>query len=69
VAKVDSSVERALSARFGVSSFPSFFLVDGWSVYEFEGTRNEVGLMDFARGGYKKDDVSEALKLVLLGIA
>lgn len=56
MAKVDCSVERALLARFGVTSFPSFFLVDGWSVYEFEGSRTEVSLMDFARGGYKKGE-------------
>jgi hypothetical protein len=67
VATVDGSVERALLARFAVTSFPKFFLVDGWSVYEFEGNRNEVSLMDFARGGYKKNEVSQARKLALLG--
>jgi hypothetical protein len=35
-----------------------FYLVDGWSVYQFENLRSEANLMDFARGGYKKLDVS-----------
>jgi hypothetical protein len=32
--------------------------VDGWSVYEFDKIRTEAALMDFLRGGYKKQDVS-----------
>jgi hypothetical protein len=51
-------VEKALRARFGVHGFPMFYLVDGWSVYQFENLRSEANLMDFARGGYKKQDVS-----------
>ncbi len=58
VAKVDCEMEKALKTRFGVTSFPSFFLVDGWSVYEFENNRSEATLMDFARGGYKKQQVN-----------
>jgi thiol-disulfide isomerase/thioredoxin len=33
VAKIDGSSETALSSRFGVYAYPSFYLVDGWSVY------------------------------------
>jgi protein disulfide-isomerase-like protein len=58
VAKVDCSVEKALMTRFGVTGFPSFFIVAGYEVYEFEGTRSEANLISFARGGYKKQDVS-----------
>lgn len=58
VAKVNSHAEVALSSRFGVPGYPSFYVVDGWSVYEFEGQRSEAKLIDFARGGYKQQDVS-----------
>jgi thioredoxin-like negative regulator of GroEL len=58
VAKVDCTSEKALKTRFGLQSFPSFYIVDGWSVYQFENVRTESSLMDFARGGYKKQDVS-----------
>jgi len=54
VARVNCSVEKALMTRFGVNSFPSFFLVSGWDVYEFSGKRSQTSLQDFARGGYKK---------------
>lgn len=54
VARVDCSEERALMTRFGVNRFPSFFLVAGWDVYEFKGTRGSSSLISFARGGYKE---------------
>lgn len=57
VAKVDCSVEKALATRFGVQGYPSFYVVSGWSVYEFEDARSESNLMSFARGGYKKQAV------------
>jgi hypothetical protein len=57
VGKVDCDSEKALRARFGIRSYPSFFVVDGWSVYEFDKPRTEVALMDFLRGGYKKQEV------------
>jgi thioredoxin-like negative regulator of GroEL len=59
VAKVDCNVEKALATRFGVRGYPSFYLVSGWSVYEFEEARSESGLISFARGGYKKQDVCD----------
>jgi protein disulfide-isomerase-like protein len=58
VAKVDCSVEKALMTRFGVNAFPTFFIVSGYDVYEYDGVRNEPNLITFARGGYKKQDVS-----------
>jgi len=54
VARVNCSEEKALMTRFGVTAFPSFFLVTGWEVYKFEGSRTATILMDYARGGYKK---------------
>ena len=31
--------------------------VDGWNVYEYDKARTEAALMDFLRGGYKKQEV------------
>jgi thiol-disulfide isomerase/thioredoxin len=56
VAKVDCSTEKALMNRFGITGFPSLFLLDGYSVYEFEKKRTEANVMDFARGGYKRQE-------------
>ena len=56
VAKVNGEVERALTSRFGIFAYPSFFLVDGFSVYQFEEPRMRKMLMAFAEGGYKKKD-------------
>lgn len=53
VGKVDTTVQKALGQRFGVNAFPSFFLVDGSSVYEFEDTRSKSNLIKFATKGYK----------------
>ena len=58
VGKVDCEVEKALRTRFGIRFFPSFFVVDGWNVYEYDKARTEAALMDFLRGGYKKQEVS-----------
>jgi len=56
VAKVDCTSERALSRRFDITSVPSFFVVAGWSVYKFKDDRSETNLMNFVRGGYKKQE-------------
>ena len=56
VAKVDGDSERAIKSRFGIRHFPTFFLIDGWSVYEFEGTRSATKLIEFCKGGYKDQD-------------
>jgi thiol-disulfide isomerase/thioredoxin len=56
VAKIDGNTETALSSRFGVYGYPSFYLVDGWSVYIFDDARNKHKLMEFAEGGYRKQD-------------
>jgi len=54
VAKIDGDSERAIKSRFGISHFPCFYLIDGWSVYEFEGSRSTNKLVEFAKGGYKE---------------
>eukprot|EP00580_Thalassiosira_gravida_P016561 CAMPEP_0201661216 /NCGR_PEP_ID=MMETSP0494-20130426/3638_1 /ASSEMBLY_ACC=CAM_ASM_000839 /TAXON_ID=420259 /ORGANISM="Thalassiosira gravida, Strain GMp14c1" /LENGTH=312 /DNA_ID=CAMNT_0048139265 /DNA_START=203 /DNA_END=1141 /DNA_ORIENTATION=- len=48
VAKIDGASERALASRFGVTGFPIFFLVDGWTVREYDGVRSFDGLVKFA---------------------
>jgi thiol-disulfide isomerase/thioredoxin len=53
VAKVDGDSERALSSRFGVHGYPSFFVVEGWTVYAFESSRSKHNLIRFAEQGYK----------------
>jgi thiol-disulfide isomerase/thioredoxin len=54
VGKINGDAEQALVSRFGVASYPSFFIVDGFSVYEFDQPRSKSTLMAFAEGGYKK---------------
>lgn len=54
VAKVDGADEQALVSRFDIHAFPSFFVVDGWSVYEFDEPRNKKNLLKFVKGGYKE---------------
>jgi hypothetical protein len=56
VAKIDGAAERALSSRFDVHGYPSFFLVDGWTVREFKGNRSHEGLVQFALSDYDKTD-------------
>ncbi|KAL7445251.1 hypothetical protein ACHAXM_011931 [Skeletonema potamos] len=54
VAKIDGAAERALSSRFSVKGFPTFFLVDGWTVREFEGNRSQENLINFATETYEE---------------
>lgn len=56
VAKVDGAAERALSSRFGVHGYPTFVLVDGWTVREYTGSRSREGLVQFAMTEYKKTE-------------
>ncbi|KAL7466373.1 hypothetical protein ACHAXS_006677 [Conticribra weissflogii] len=53
VAKIDGASERALSSRFGVRAFPTFFLVDGWTVREYDGNRSKELLVKFATETYE----------------
>lgn len=56
VAKVDGAAERALSSRFGVHGFPTFVLVDGWTVREFTGNRSQESMIAFATKDYEKTE-------------
>ncbi|KAI2500495.1 thioredoxin [Fragilaria crotonensis] len=54
VAKVNGDKERASTSRFNIQSYPTIFVVDGWHVYQFVGSRSEEALMKFVlREGYK----------------
>lgn len=53
VAKVDGAAERALSSRFSVKGFPSFYLIDGWTVREYDGNRSQENLVKFALEDYQ----------------
>ena len=59
VGKVDTTVQKALGQRFAVNAYPSFFLVRGSSVYEFEGPRSRNNLIRFAAKSYKDQAVSQ----------
>lgn len=56
VAKVDGSSDRILASRFSVRGFPTFFLVDGWTVWEFEGSRSKENLLKFATGNDRETE-------------
>jgi thiol-disulfide isomerase/thioredoxin len=58
VGVINGDMERALSSRFNIYAYPSFYLVDGWHVYEFNSAsvRTKRSLMAFAEGGYKEQD-------------
>jgi len=53
VAKVDGAAERAVASRFGVGAYPTFFLIDGWEVREYDGTRSQEALVKFAMTEYE----------------
>ncbi|KAL3798536.1 hypothetical protein HJC23_011840 [Cyclotella cryptica] len=56
VAKVDGAAERALSSRFSVKGFPSFYLIDGWTVREYDGSRSQENLVKFALEDYQQTE-------------
>jgi len=56
VGKVSGNLERALTSRFAIYAYPSFFVIDGYHVYSFEESRSKKNLMKFAEGGYKQQE-------------
>ena len=54
VAKINGESERALASRFGVKAYPSFFLVDGFSVYSYDQARSQKNLIRFVEEDYKE---------------
>eukprot|EP00978_Attheya_sp_CCMP212_P034611 scaffold145853_cov37-Attheya_sp.AAC.1 len=56
VGKVDGDAEKAIMSRFSINGFPSFFLLDGWTAYQYEGDRSLNGLVEYATKTYKESD-------------
>jgi thiol-disulfide isomerase/thioredoxin len=54
VGKVNGEIERALVSRFAIAGYPSFFLIEGYSVYQYDDVRLKKNLIAFTDGGYKK---------------
>jgi protein disulfide-isomerase-like protein len=67
VAKINGSQERSAASRFSVRGYPSFFVIDGWSVYEYQGRRSEESLIKFVvHEEYKNQHVSFGFFFVIL---
>jgi hypothetical protein len=58
VGRVNGAAEKALASRFSVTKYPSFYLIEGWTVREYEGNRSLDNLIDFATKTYKKYEVN-----------
>lgn len=54
VAKVDAAKERSIGSRFEIKGFPTILFLSHGNVYKFKGPRTKEGLVEFAKGGYKK---------------
>ena len=52
VAKVDATVEQALTARFPVAGYPTIFFIRRGVVYQYKGARSTQKLVDFALEGH-----------------
>ena len=53
VAKVDATVEQALTARFPVQGYPTIFFLKEGRVYQYKGARSTQKLVAFALEGHK----------------
>mmetsp|Transcript_18113 Transcript_18113/g.27623 ORF Transcript_18113/g.27623 Transcript_18113/m.27623 type:complete len:214 (-) Transcript_18113:259-900(-) len=53
VGRVDGSSERAIASRFNIRGFPTFYVIDGWSVFEYSGTRSHDAMVAFVTKSYK----------------
>jgi len=53
VARINGEAERALSSRFGIEAYPTFFVIQGWNIYKFEEARSKKMLMTFVEGGFR----------------
>ncbi len=57
VGKVEGSKEKILTSRFNIVGYPTFYVIDGWDVYEFKGVRSRESLTNYVKKDYKKDEV------------
>ena len=54
IGRIDGDSERALTSRFNVQAYPPLYLIDGYTVYKYEGSRSKTELVAYAEGGYRK---------------
>lgn len=54
VGKVDGSGEKAITSRFNIMGYPSFFLIEGWSVRQYDGKRSLEDMVKFATVTYEE---------------
>ena len=66
VGKVDATKERALASRFNVRGYPSFFLIDGWNVYAYNGPRTRIEMVKWVAETHKNDEVSVWIRMSFL---
>jgi len=59
VGRVNGAAEKALASRFSITKYPSFYLIEGWTVREYEGNRSLENLIDFATKTFKKYEVNQ----------
>lgn len=54
VAKVDGSIERSLLSRFGIYTVPQLFIIDGWTVYEYNHPhqRNKESIVQYVENKF-----------------
>jgi|APGre2960657404_1045060.scaffolds.fasta_scaffold55838_2 thiol-disulfide isomerase/thioredoxin len=52
VGSVEGPDELMLQQRFGVSGYPSIYLIRGGAAWEFRGERSVAALLEFASAGY-----------------
>jgi thiol-disulfide isomerase/thioredoxin len=54
VGKIDGDSEKALMSRFGAKGYPSFYLLDGYTVHEYQGDRSFEAMVAFTESDYLK---------------
>jgi hypothetical protein len=57
VGRVDGAADKALSSRFSITKYPTFFLIEGQTVKEYSGNRSLDNLIDFATKSFKTYEV------------
>jgi thioredoxin-like negative regulator of GroEL len=63
VAKINGNQERSMASRFSIRGYPSFFVIDGWNVYEYQGRRTEESILNFVVHEEYKNQHVRSLRL------
>lgn len=59
VARINGPFERALVSRFNLYAYPQFFLIDGYTVYEYDTyshIRSKTNIIQYVDGAYLQTD-------------